>query len=49
MNDDKENDISTSINARNTDTTVTTIKTEMNAFRICSFIGKITFESSTLE
>jgi len=39
----------TSINARNSDTTVTTTKTDIKAFLICSLIGKITFDNSAFE
>jgi hypothetical protein len=39
----------TSINARNKETTVTTTNTDIKAFLICSFIGKITFDSSAFE
>jgi hypothetical protein len=37
------------MSARNKETTVTTTKTEIKAFLICSFIGKITLDSSALE
>jgi hypothetical protein len=47
--DDNEKDIVTSTNAKNKETTVTTTKTETNAFLICSFIGKITLDNSALE
>ncbi len=38
-----------SISAKNSETTVTTIKTDTKAFLICSFVGKMTFVSSALE
>lgn len=37
-----------STNAKNNVTTLTTIKTEIEAFRICSFVGKITLSHSSL-
>ena len=49
INEDKEKDITASINAKNNETTVTTTNTDKNAFRICSLIGKITFDNSALE
>jgi len=47
--DDNEKDIIASINAKNSETTVTTIKTDTKAFLICSFVGNITLVNSALE
>jgi hypothetical protein len=44
---DNEKDIIASIKAKNSDTTVTTIKTDIKAFLTCSFVGKITLFNSS--
>ena len=38
-----------STNAKNKATIVTTMTTEINAFLTCSFVGKITFDNSSLD
>lgn len=49
MIEDRLTDMIASINAKNSEITVTTINTEIYALRICSLIGKITFDNSSLQ
>jgi len=46
---DKTDDIIKSISAKYNDITVTTTKTDIKAFLICSLTGKITLDISTFE